>query len=63
MDHLSNGRLILGVGLGGLPHEEFEVFGEPSDPKVHGEMLDEALTIMTGLWTGNHLVSAEITTK
>jgi alkanesulfonate monooxygenase SsuD/methylene tetrahydromethanopterin reductase-like flavin-dependent oxidoreductase (luciferase family) len=51
IDHLSNGRLIVGVGLGGTV-EEFETFGEVSNPKVRASKLDEGLEILTGLWTG-----------
>jgi alkanesulfonate monooxygenase SsuD/methylene tetrahydromethanopterin reductase-like flavin-dependent oxidoreductase (luciferase family) len=52
LDHLSGGRLILGVGLGFPPEAEFEAFGEETDPRVRAEKLDEALAIITGLWTG-----------
>jgi hypothetical protein len=38
------------VGLGGTT-EEFTLFGEEADPKIRAERLDEALTILTGLWT------------
>jgi alkanesulfonate monooxygenase SsuD/methylene tetrahydromethanopterin reductase-like flavin-dependent oxidoreductase (luciferase family) len=50
LDHLSNGRLILGVGLG-VP-VEFESFGEDPDNKVRAAKLDEGLEILKGLWSG-----------
>ncbi len=52
LDQLSNGRFILGVGLGGDPKNEFAVFGQESDDKIRGEMLDESLDIIQGLWSG-----------
>jgi alkanesulfonate monooxygenase SsuD/methylene tetrahydromethanopterin reductase-like flavin-dependent oxidoreductase (luciferase family) len=52
LDRLSNGRLTLGVGLGYPPHEEFAMFGEPTDDRVRAELLDEALDVLTGLWSG-----------
>ncbi len=53
LDHLSNGRLILGVGLGGLQDPmNFDRFNEVVDPRQRAEMLDEALEIITGLWSG-----------
>ena len=51
LDHLSGGRLILGVGIG-TPPEEFARFGEEPDPRVRAEMLDEGLEVLTGLWSG-----------
>ncbi|MFX0169529.1 MAG: LLM class flavin-dependent oxidoreductase [Candidatus Hodarchaeota archaeon] len=51
LDHLSDGRLILGIGLGGEA-KEFSLFGEDANPIVRAEKLDEALTILKGLWTG-----------
>ena len=52
VDRLSNGRLILGVGLGSPKDLEFENFGEEGNPKVRGRMLDEGLEILSGLWKG-----------
>ncbi len=51
LDRLSQGRLILGVGLGGMK-EDFESFGEENDPKVRAEKLDEGLAVLAGLWQG-----------
>jgi hypothetical protein len=52
LDHLSGGRLILGVGLGFPPDNEFARFGEDPDPKVRAGKLDEGLDILVGLWSG-----------
>jgi alkanesulfonate monooxygenase SsuD/methylene tetrahydromethanopterin reductase-like flavin-dependent oxidoreductase (luciferase family) len=52
IDHLSNGRLTLGVGIGSPPEDEFGYFGEPTNQKIRGEMLDEGLDILEGLWSG-----------
>ncbi len=51
LDHLSHGRFILGVGLGGA-EREFEDFGEDSDPKVRASKLDESLDVVVRLWSG-----------
>jgi alkanesulfonate monooxygenase SsuD/methylene tetrahydromethanopterin reductase-like flavin-dependent oxidoreductase (luciferase family) len=51
LDHLSGGRLILGVGIGATP-EEFARFGDEPDPRIRAEMLDEGLEVLTGLWSG-----------
>lgn len=52
IDHLSGGRLVLGAGIGGDWFGDYSAFGEPSGEKEHGEMLDEALEIISGLWSG-----------
>lgn len=52
MDHLSNGRLILGVGLGDPVQWDFGFFDEATDPKLRAHRLDEGLEILTGLWSG-----------
>lgn len=51
LDNLSNGRVILSVGLGALD-TGFEAFGEVTDRKTRAELLDEGLEIVTGLWGG-----------
>lgn len=51
LDLLSNGRLILGVGLG-WSDQEFEAFGEAGEPRIRAEKLDEGLDILAGLWRG-----------
>lgn len=51
LDHLSQGRLILAVGLG-APDTGFAAFGEATDRKLRAELLDEGLDILTGLWRG-----------
>jgi alkanesulfonate monooxygenase SsuD/methylene tetrahydromethanopterin reductase-like flavin-dependent oxidoreductase (luciferase family) len=55
LDHLSGGRLVLGVGLGSDDDGEYHGFGEPTDARVHGEMLDEGLAILTRLWSGEEV--------
>lgn len=55
LDHVSGGRLTLGVGLG-APPTEFEAFGEESDEVIRAEQLDEALDIITRLWSGKLFV-------
>src|SRR5215203_146437 len=52
LDHLSNGRLVLPVGLGALDDGGFSKVGEPTDRKVRAQLLDESLEILTGLWSG-----------
>lgn len=50
LDRLSNGRVILGTGLGRA--FDYTTFGEAWEPKHIGERYDEALDVITGLWTG-----------
>jgi alkanesulfonate monooxygenase SsuD/methylene tetrahydromethanopterin reductase-like flavin-dependent oxidoreductase (luciferase family) len=51
VDRLSDGRVILSVGLGAID-SGFDAFGEETDRRVRAELLDECLDIATGLWSG-----------
>ena len=48
LDNLSDGRVIFGAGLGGPIEDEYGSFGEPTDPRLLAERLDEGLTCSTG---------------
>lgn len=50
LDRLSNGRLIVPVGLGAV--DSFGKVGEVTDRKARAALLDESLEILTGLWSG-----------
>ena len=53
LDWLSGGRLTLGVGLGSDRFGgELSVTGEQLDDRRRGQMLDEALEILTAAWSG-----------
>jgi len=51
LDHLSQGRLVFGAGLGSRV-EEFTAFGEPGEAKERAARLDESLDLLDALWTG-----------
>ena len=55
VDHLSGGRAVLGVGLGVPPATEYGAFGEATDQRLHGAMLDEALELLASLWSGKEV--------
>ena len=70
LDRLSDGRFVLGVGLGDPAQWEYGFFGEETDRRVRAAKLDEALAILAGLWTGEpfrfsgrHYSMAEVTFK
>ena len=52
LDHLSGGRVILGVGLGFPPDADFELLGEDPDPRVRAGKLDEGLELLARFWGG-----------
>lgn len=55
LDQLCAGRLVTGIGLGDDGWREFSAFGEETVPRVRGELLDESLTIIQDLLTGNEV--------
>jgi alkanesulfonate monooxygenase SsuD/methylene tetrahydromethanopterin reductase-like flavin-dependent oxidoreductase (luciferase family) len=52
LDHLSGGRVIVGVGLGVPIDDEFGAFGELTDDRVRADRLDEGLTILESALRG-----------
>ena len=53
VDHLSNGRLVIPVGLGALDDGGFSrVHPETTDRKARSELLDETLEILDLAWCG-----------
>lgn len=55
LDHLSGGRLTLGVGLGGDGRRELSAFGEETDARRRAVLLDEGLDLLQALWTGEEV--------
>lgn len=51
LDHLSDGRAILAVGLGAVD-DALGDFGEVTDRRTRAEMLDEGIDLIAGLWEG-----------
>lgn len=52
LDHLSGGRLVLGVGIGWPPDRDFASLGDAGDNRVRAAQLDEGLAVLSGLWSG-----------
>ena len=54
LDVLSNGRLVVGAGLGsaGGAQTEWAAFGEEQDLPRRAQRLDEGLAVLDGLWSG-----------
>jgi alkanesulfonate monooxygenase SsuD/methylene tetrahydromethanopterin reductase-like flavin-dependent oxidoreductase (luciferase family) len=56
LDHLTGGgRVVLGVGLGDPPDLDFSDFGDVSDNRVRGAVLDETLEVVAGLVAGERV--------
>lgn len=55
LDHLSNGRLVFGAGLGTDIFGELSTFGTAGDDRIRAQMLDEGLQILTSLWSGERV--------
>ena len=53
VDQLSEGRLVVGFGVGDQGDPAFTHVGEEIDARVRGERLDEGLDIIAGLWAGD----------
>ncbi|WP_228540569.1 LLM class flavin-dependent oxidoreductase [Nocardia sp. XZ_19_369] len=52
LSNLSNGRFILGTGLGSDESGDFSRFGEPDDLRTRSAMFDEGLDIVRAMWSG-----------
>lgn len=52
IDLLSQGRFILGIGLGTPRGPEFPSFGEETDLRRRGDMVDEGIEVIRAAWSG-----------
>jgi alkanesulfonate monooxygenase SsuD/methylene tetrahydromethanopterin reductase-like flavin-dependent oxidoreductase (luciferase family) len=55
LDHLSGGRVIVGVGLGIPAETEYGAFGEPRQARIHAAKLDEALPLLDAFLRGDRV--------
>jgi alkanesulfonate monooxygenase SsuD/methylene tetrahydromethanopterin reductase-like flavin-dependent oxidoreductase (luciferase family) len=55
LDHLSGGRVVLGIGAGDTAEASFVAAGEPRERRVAAEMLDEGLEILPALLAGEEV--------
>jgi probable F420-dependent oxidoreductase len=53
LDRYTNGRIILGIGVGGEYAQEFRVCGVPVQER--GRRTDEAIPLIRRLWTGQRI--------
>jgi hypothetical protein len=58
LDHLSGGRVILGAGLGASDATDFAAFGDDSGLSERAARLDEALSLIDRLWSGQEISHA-----
>lgn len=52
LDHLSGGRVILGIGLGAPEEDEFTAFGEIAEPRQRAARTDEGLQVLDRVLRG-----------
>jgi alkanesulfonate monooxygenase SsuD/methylene tetrahydromethanopterin reductase-like flavin-dependent oxidoreductase (luciferase family) len=52
LDHLSQGRLTLGVGLGSDRNDELAPFGDVADARERARLLDGGLDRLNAFWLG-----------
>jgi alkanesulfonate monooxygenase SsuD/methylene tetrahydromethanopterin reductase-like flavin-dependent oxidoreductase (luciferase family) len=55
LDHLSGGRVVVGVGLGFPEEDEFAAFGEVTDVRERAARTDEALEIIDRILRGERI--------
>ncbi|EPH44130.1 LLM class flavin-dependent oxidoreductase [Streptomyces aurantiacus] len=55
LDVLTGGRVTFAAGLGGPVDDEYAGFGEPTDPRVLAELLDEGLGLLGRYWSGERV--------
>lgn len=53
LDHLSEGRAVIGVGLGEPGDGDFGDFGDPAERRDRAAVVDEALPLLDGLLRGD----------
>ncbi len=55
LDRLAAGRLTLGLGLGVDHGGELSAFGEVTDLRARGDLLDEGAALLCDLWSGHEV--------
>lgn len=55
LDHLSGGRVVLGIGAGDTAEASFVATGEARERRVAAEMLDEGLEVLPALLAGEEV--------
>ena len=53
LDHLSGGRVVIGVGLGDPPGFDFSDFGDEASYVTRAAITDESLDVLSGLLAGH----------
>jgi alkanesulfonate monooxygenase SsuD/methylene tetrahydromethanopterin reductase-like flavin-dependent oxidoreductase (luciferase family) len=56
LDRLSDGRLVVGVGLGDDGWGEFSSFSEASDQPTRAAILEESLILLRRFWSGKEVL-------